>query len=213
MAIVWASASTWMTPGMTGRPGKWPWKNHSVAVTALIPTIRFSAGSYSTMRSTSRNGQRCGIRPSISLTESGAAMEGYPSGSSETASAIGVASVTGGSMCDRGECAAGRTAPAWWSVQGGIAGTGRSRAELVARWPGRASTAASRALRPGEEGGAADPVQHVGRELAVQERLRGEQRLVDVDVGHHALDDELPERRAATGDGRLPGGRPHDELA
>ena len=47
---------------MTGRPGKWPWKNHSVAVTPLIPTIRFASASYSTIRSTSRNGQRCGIR-------------------------------------------------------------------------------------------------------------------------------------------------------
>ena len=73
-AIVWASASTWMTPGMTGRPGKWPWKNHSVAVTALIPTIRFSAGSYSTIRSTRRNGQRCGMRPSITVVENGAAI-------------------------------------------------------------------------------------------------------------------------------------------
>ena len=51
---------------MTGRPGKWPWKNHSVAVTPLIPTIRFASASYSTIRSTSRNGQRCGISASIS---------------------------------------------------------------------------------------------------------------------------------------------------
>ena len=29
---------------MTGRPGKWPWKNHSVAVTPLSPTIRFALG-------------------------------------------------------------------------------------------------------------------------------------------------------------------------
>ena len=51
---------------MTGRPGKWPWKNHSVAVTPLIPTIRFASASYSTIRSTRRNGQRCGISASIS---------------------------------------------------------------------------------------------------------------------------------------------------
>ena len=51
---------------MTGRPGKWPWKNHSVAVTALSPTIRSASGSYSTIRSTSRNGQRCGMSASIS---------------------------------------------------------------------------------------------------------------------------------------------------
>jgi hypothetical protein len=51
---------------MTGTPGKWPWKNHSVAVTPLSPTIRCAAGSYSTMRSTSRKGQRWGISVSIS---------------------------------------------------------------------------------------------------------------------------------------------------
>src|SRR6185369_9805285 len=58
-----------MTPGITGRPGKWPWKYHSLAVTPLIPTIRFASASYSTMRSTSRNGQRCGISASISRVE------------------------------------------------------------------------------------------------------------------------------------------------
>src|SRR3990172_11640025 len=51
---------------MTGKPGKWPWKNHSVAVTPFWPTIRCAAASYSTMRSTSRNGQRCGMSASIS---------------------------------------------------------------------------------------------------------------------------------------------------
>src|SRR4051794_3712208 len=65
-AMVWASASTWRTPGITGSPGKWPAKNHSVAVTALSPTMRWADGSYSTIRSTSRNGWRCGIRRSIS---------------------------------------------------------------------------------------------------------------------------------------------------
>ena len=29
---------------MTGRPGKWPWTHHSVAVTPLIPTIRLAVG-------------------------------------------------------------------------------------------------------------------------------------------------------------------------
>ncbi len=51
---------------MTGSPGKWPWKNHSVAVTALTPTMRCASGSYSSIRSTSRNGQRCGMSASIS---------------------------------------------------------------------------------------------------------------------------------------------------
>src|SRR5664279_1255534 len=65
MPIVWAKASIWRTPGMIGWPGKWPWKNHSVAVTDLRPTIRFASASYSTIRSTSRNGQRCGSNFSI----------------------------------------------------------------------------------------------------------------------------------------------------
>ena len=51
---------------MTGSDGKWPWKNHSDAVTPLIPTIRLASASYSTIRSTSRNGQRCGISAWIS---------------------------------------------------------------------------------------------------------------------------------------------------
>ena len=51
---------------MTGRPGKWPWAHHSVAVTPLIPTIRFASASYSTIRSTMRIGQRCGMSASIS---------------------------------------------------------------------------------------------------------------------------------------------------
>src|SRR5450759_2447442 len=54
---------------MIGWPWKWPWKNHSVAVTDLRPTMRLAAGSYSTIRSTSRNGQRCGMSFSISRVE------------------------------------------------------------------------------------------------------------------------------------------------
>src|SRR5450759_4352055 len=65
MPIVWASASICRTPGMIGWPGKWPWKNHSVAVTDLSPTMRLASTSYSTMRSTRRKGQRCGISFSI----------------------------------------------------------------------------------------------------------------------------------------------------
>src|SRR3954451_3106293 len=51
---------------MTGSPGKGPAKNHSYAVTAFCPTIRLASTSYSTIRSTSRNGHRCGMRASIS---------------------------------------------------------------------------------------------------------------------------------------------------
>src|SRR5512146_2145669 len=178
--MVWASASTWSTPGITGRPRTWPWKNHSVAVTALRPTIRFASGSYSTIRSTSRNGQRCGMRPSISRTECTAP------GVADALSAAdgGLASVTGGSRKGRGKCAVPR------------AGTGRRSLQGC-------SGEASCALRPGEEGGAADPVQQVGGEPAVQERLRDQQRLVDLGVGDHALDDELAQRGAPAGDARL----------
>ena len=43
------------TPGITGRPGKWPWKCGSLTVTFLMPTPD-SSPRVSTMRSTSRNG-------------------------------------------------------------------------------------------------------------------------------------------------------------
>src|SRR5688500_6491882 len=159
-----------MTPGMTGRPGKWPWKNHSVAVTALMPTMRFSAGSYSTMRSTRRNGQRCGIRPSMTEVESGAAIDGVaPSGVAAGAVSM-VASVTAGSMRGRDQCAAGPPQTARRSLQA-------------------CTTRGSRACLRGEEGGAADAVEEVRREPALEERLGGEQRAVDLDVRDHALDD------------------------
>ena len=38
-----AIASMMSTPGMIGWPGKWPWKNGSLIVTFLIPTIRLVA--------------------------------------------------------------------------------------------------------------------------------------------------------------------------
>ena len=65
MPAVCAMASTISTPGITGKSGKWPWKNGSSLVTFLIPTMR--SGSISTMRSTSRNGERCGRMARISL--------------------------------------------------------------------------------------------------------------------------------------------------
>src|SRR4051794_17623793 len=74
-----------MTPGTTGSAGKWPWKNHSLAVTPLMPTIRFASASYSTIRSTNRKGQRCGIRASISRV-------------------VWMVSVTGSSRAGRGQC-------------------------------------------------------------------------------------------------------------
>src|SRR2546425_36701 len=38
-------ASMIRTPGMMGRPGKWPWKNGSLTVTFLIPITRFPISS------------------------------------------------------------------------------------------------------------------------------------------------------------------------
>src|ERR1700722_10971536 len=55
-----AIASMISTPGMIGCPGKCPSKYGSLMVTFLMPTIRFPS-STSMIRSTNRNGYRCGI--------------------------------------------------------------------------------------------------------------------------------------------------------
>src|SRR5712692_3181099 len=47
-----------MTPGTTGRPGKWPAKKYSSGRKARTPTMRRSASS--TTRSRKRKGSRCG---------------------------------------------------------------------------------------------------------------------------------------------------------
>src|SRR5438874_8984742 len=60
-----AIASRSSTPGMIGRPGKWPGKNGSLMVTFFKPRPR-CPGSISSIRSTRRNGKRCGRRVSIS---------------------------------------------------------------------------------------------------------------------------------------------------
>ncbi len=39
----WAMASMSNTPGITGLPGKWPWKKGSLMVTHLMPTIDWCA--------------------------------------------------------------------------------------------------------------------------------------------------------------------------
>src|SRR5436190_20343621 len=165
-----------MTPGTTGRPGKWPWKYHSPAVTPLRPTIRFASASYSTMRSTSRNGHRCGIRASISRV-------------------VWTGSVTGDSRTGEGQSAGSRRPYGVWSVQ------------VCTAWQ------ESRSRRRGEEGRAPDAVQEVGRHTALEERLVGEQRLVDRHVGHDALDHELVERHPAACDRGGAVGAPDDELA
>jgi len=54
-APTWAIPSTTSTAGITGWPGKWPWKKGSLIVTFLMPTARVLS-SISTTRSTRRNG-------------------------------------------------------------------------------------------------------------------------------------------------------------
>src|SRR3954451_24252803 len=212
MPIVCASASTCRTPGITGNPGKWPWKNHSVAVTALIPTIRFAPGSYSMIRSTSRNGQRCGISASISRTlwtgpaaaasagarSAGVAPPGPELPGGDVVSAVAV-SVIGGSR--------GTSANSVPPARGG----GRGLACRAARGDGGAASCGT--LRGREEGGAADPVEEVRGEPPFQERLGREQGAVDRRVGDDAVEDELLERRLPACDGALARRRPHHELA
>ena len=55
IAPTWAIASSSSTPGITGSPGKWPWKNGSFIVQFFSPTMRFPS-VYSVIRSTSKNG-------------------------------------------------------------------------------------------------------------------------------------------------------------
>ena len=55
-AAVWAIASISSTPGMIGSAGKWPWKNHSLIVTVLMPDRALEGARISTTRSISRNG-------------------------------------------------------------------------------------------------------------------------------------------------------------
>ena len=55
MPPTWAIASVNSTPGITGFPGKWPWKNNSLNVAFLMPTARF-IGSNSIIRSTNSIG-------------------------------------------------------------------------------------------------------------------------------------------------------------
>src|SRR5918995_1671394 len=120
--MVWANASTWMTPGTTGSPGKCPWKNHSVAVTALRPTMRRPSGSYASIRSTSRNGQRCGMSRSMSAVDS------VVGGASVTSISSGV---SGGSVAARddrtgGSCAGLHRAPPGSGRPGGGGREGRA---------------------------------------------------------------------------------------
>ena len=60
-----------ITPGMIGRPGKWPAKNHSSPVTAFRATTR-TPGSSSSTSSRKRNGSRCGMIDSITSRPNGA---------------------------------------------------------------------------------------------------------------------------------------------
>ena len=53
--------------GITGSPGKWPWKNGSLMVTFFRPTIR-SSGTSSMILSTRTKGYRCGRNSMIFRT-------------------------------------------------------------------------------------------------------------------------------------------------
>ena len=55
MPPAWARASRISMPGMMGTPGKCPWKNGSLMVTFLMAVMDVP-GTYSSTRSTSRNG-------------------------------------------------------------------------------------------------------------------------------------------------------------
>ncbi len=59
MAAACASASITSTPGITGKPGKWPGKNGSFIVTFFSARISLP-GSHTSTRSSSKNGYRCG---------------------------------------------------------------------------------------------------------------------------------------------------------
>src|SRR5258705_13382945 len=175
-----------MTPGITGNPGKCPWKYHSLAVTPLIPTIRLASASYSTIRSTSRNGQRWGISASISRVE-------------------WMVSVTGDSRTGGGQCRRSGHRRAAWSVQVCI--------QIVPRGLPATGSAGSRSRRRGEECRAPDAVEQVRRHPTLQERVVGQQRLVDRHVGDQAIDHQFVERDATAGDGSRPVRAPDDELA
>ena len=69
-APVCAIASTISTPGITGRPGKWPGNHQSSARISRWPTTRLP-GSSSSISSTSRNGARCGRIASITSRPNG----------------------------------------------------------------------------------------------------------------------------------------------
>src|SRR5690242_19750632 len=110
--MVWASASTWSTPGITGRPGKCPAKYHSDEVMPLIPTIRLASGSYSTMRSTSRNGWRCGISSWIWAVVRMVSVTGDSGG-------FDPSSLAAGGACQRdGVCRSASTEPRWSGAGG-----------------------------------------------------------------------------------------------
>src|SRR6185369_17276720 len=195
----------------TGRPGKWPWKNHSVAATPLIPTIRFASASYSTIRSTSRIGQRCGIRASISAVEwivvDAAALTevgGWELGSAGGVDGVPVAASVTGSSRWGSQCAARRARRAAGWVQVRIWVQARTA-------PGAPSTS-----RPGsrrEERGGPHAVEQVRRHPALEERLAREQRLVDRDVRDESLDHQLAEGDMAALDRGGPGRAPDDQLA
>src|SRR3954470_13735203 len=144
-----------------------------------MPTMRLESASYSTIRSTNRKGQRCGISASISRV-------------------VWMVSVTDSSRAGRGQC-------------GGSAWRHTSRSVQVCTTTFR-DPPGSRTRRRGQEGLAPDTIEHVRRHPAREEGLVLEHRLVDGDVRDQALDHQLVECDARTGDGRRAVGPADDAL-
>ena len=145
---------------MTGRPGKWPWKNHSVAVTPLSPTIRFASGvvlddPVDEEERPAMRDQRLDLAGRVDRRRRGVAAAAVAGGGHGVGHGSSGASVAVSPLRGR-------------------------RRGVVCRSASRgAANGASRSRGGREERGAADAVEQVRRHPALEERLVGEQRPVD----------------------------------
>ena len=177
---------------MTGRPGKWPWKNHSVAVTALMPDdpllgrLVLDDPVHEEERPAVRDERprspmsRTGRRSTASRRRGGGACRWWRR-SLRAPAGIGVSVPRRRRRAARG-CVQGCTA--------GRPGGGHARCSAArnAALPTRSSRlVVNRPSRNGSEPSSARWI---------------------CDVGDDALDDELAERGAAAGDRRLAGRAP-----
>src|SRR3954468_14885440 len=162
---------------MTGRSGKWPWKYHSVAVTAFSPRMYWRAGSYSTIRSTIRIGQRCGISFWISAVD-----RTTPS-----------------------RCSGLSALPVPWAAGGvgdvstpirSVAGASVKKASWHSHRSGRG--------RRVQERGAADPVEQIGCEFSAEEGFVLQQGSMQRQVRHQTVNNYLVECVARASDRLVP---------